>query len=148
MLKDQSPKPIENSVFRARQLRKEMSLPEVLLWRLLKGQPPGIKFRRQHPSSQIHMDFYCCDARLCIEIDGSSHDMGDRPKRDVRRDAWLRSEGIYTMRIAASDVLKDAASVADAIVAFARSRLPLHHPAVAGRSPSPRQARGRSESSL
>ena len=142
MFKDHAPKPRPGSVARARKLRKEMSLPEVLLWRVLRGQPQGVKFRRQHPSSEIDMDFYCSDARLCIEIDGIAHDMGDRPQRDVRRDAWLRSEGIDTMRIPAVDVLKDAGAVADAIVGAAMARLPLHHPARAGRSPSPRQARG------
>ena len=142
MLKDHAPKPNSGSVARARKLRKEMSLPEVLLWRLLRGQPQGVKFRRQHPSGRIGMDFYCSDARLVIEIDGISHDMGDRPARDPRRDAWLRSKGIDTVRIAAADMLKDAAAVADGIVRLALSRLPLHHPAVAGRSPSPRQARG------
>ena len=146
MLKDIAPKPAPGSVARARKLRKEMSLPEVLLWRLLRGQPQGVKFRRQHPSSEIDMDFYCSDALLCIEIDGISHDMGDRPQRDVRRDAWLRSEGIDTMRIAAVDVLKDAGAVADGIIGVAMERLPLHHPARAGPSPSPRQARGGSSS--
>ena len=142
MFKDQAPKAATGSVKRARKLRKEMSLPEVLLWRLLKGQPQGVKFRRQHPSGELGIDFYCSDARLAIEIDGMSHDMGDRPERDVRRDAWLKSEGIETVRTAAKDVLKDHVAVADAIVALALDRLPLHHPAVAGRSPSPRQARG------
>jgi very-short-patch-repair endonuclease len=150
MLKDIAPKPRPGSVARARKLRKEMSLPEVLLWRLLRGQPQGVKFRRQHPSSEIDMDFYCSDAQLCIEIDGMSHEMGDRPQRDVRRDAWLNSRGIKTMRIAAVDVLKDAGAVADGIIGVALSRLPLHHPAVVANTPpsalraatSPRQARG------
>ena len=150
MFKDRAPKPRPGAVARARKLRKEMSLPEILLWRLLRGQPQGVKFRRQHPSSEIDMDFYCNDARLCIEIDGISHDMGDRPERDVRRDAWLKSEGIDTMRILATDVLKDPSTTADGIIAVALSRLPLHHPAVVGQAPpsalraatSPRQARG------
>ena len=142
MFKDQSPKPTGKSVHRARKLRKEMSLPEVLLWRLLRGQPQGVKFRRQHPSGELGIDFYCSDASLVIEIDGISHDMGDRPQRDIRRDAWLKSEGLDTVRIPAADILKDATAVADSILFMALSRLPLHHPAVAGRSPSPRQARG------
>ena len=142
MFKDIAPRPATGSVHRARKLRKEMSLPEVLLWRLLKGQPQGVKFRRQHPSGELDIDFYCSDARLAIEIDGMAHNTGDRPERDVRRDAWLKSKEIETVRIPASDVLKDAAAVADGIIAMALARLPLHHPAVAGRSPSPRQARG------
>ncbi|MEQ1510934.1 MAG: DUF559 domain-containing protein [Sphingopyxis sp.] len=142
MFKDHAPKPASGSVSRARQLRKKMSLPEILLWNLLRGQPQGVKFRRQHPSSRLGMDFYCSDARLVIEVDGIAHDMGDNPGRDVRRDAWLLSKDIDTVRIPAADILKDATAVADGILALALSRLPLHHPAKAGRSPSPRQARG------
>ena len=118
-----------------------MTLPEVLLWNLLRGQPQAVKFRRQHPSSKIGMDFYCLDARLVIEVDGFAHETGDRPERDEARDAWLRYHKLDTVRIPASDVLKDAAAVAESIVVLALSRLPLHHPAKAGRSPSPRQAR-------
>ena len=142
MLRDIAPKPAPGAVAQARKLRKEMSLPEVLLWRLLKGQPMGVKFRRQHPISKIGMDFYCSDARLVIEVDGFAHNTGDRPEQDQARDAWLQSQGLETVRIPASEVLKDSVAVADAIVAMALSRLPLHHPARAGRSPSPRQAQG------
>jgi very-short-patch-repair endonuclease len=141
MLKDHAPKPAPGSVQRARKLRKEMSLPEVLLWRLLKGQPHGVKFRRQHPSGELGIDFYCSDARLAIEVDGIAHTMGNRPERDVRRDAWLRAEGIETMRIAANDILKDAAGTADGIITYARSRLPLHHPAALD-GPPPRDKLG------
>ena len=148
MFKDIAPKPASGSVARARKLRKEMTLPEVLLWRLLRGQPHGVKFRRQHPSSRIGMDFYCSDALLVFEVDGIAHDMGDNPERDLNRDAWLRSKGIDTVRIPATDVLKNAAGVAEGILAMALSRLPLHHPARAGRSPSPRQARGGFEKEL
>ena len=142
MLKDIAPKPAPGAVAQARKLRKNMTLPEVLLWRLLKGQPMGVKFRRQHPSSKIGMDFYCSDARLVIEVDGFAHDTGDRPERDEKRDAWLKLHNLETVRIPASEVLKDSVAVADSIVAMALSRLPLHHPARARRSPSPRQARG------
>jgi very-short-patch-repair endonuclease len=150
MLKDIAPKPASGAVARARKLRKEMTLPEVLLWRLLRGQPQGVKFRRQHPSSRIGMDFYCSDARLVIEVDGIAHDMGDNPERDLNRDAWLRSKGIDTVRIPATDVLKDANAVADGILALALSRLPIQHPAITQDAPpsrlcratSPRRARG------
>jgi very-short-patch-repair endonuclease len=136
-----------------RQQRKNMSLPEVLLWNQLKGQPQGVKFRRQHPSSRIGMDFYCSDARLVIEVDGIAHDMGDRPQRDANRDVFLRSKGIDTVRIPAADVLKDATAVADSIIQLAKSRLPLNHPSKAETAPpsvlrtatSPRQARGGSK---
>jgi len=40
------------------------------------------------------LDFYCAKARLAIEIDGMSHDVGDRAERDLRRDAWLEARGV------------------------------------------------------
>jgi very-short-patch-repair endonuclease len=141
MLRDQAPKPTGKAIYRARKLRKEMSLPEVLLWRVLRGQPQGVKFRRQHPAGEFNMDFYCSDARLCIEIDGIAHGMGDRPLRDSKRDEWMRSQGIDTIRVAASDVLGDASVVGDALIALARSRLPLHHPALLD-GPPPRDKLG------
>ena len=51
-------------------------------------------FRRQHPIGPYVIDFYCAKAWLAIEIDGMSHDMGDRPYSDAQRDAWLRERGV------------------------------------------------------
>ncbi|NNC72496.1 MAG: endonuclease domain-containing protein [Sphingomonadaceae bacterium] len=105
------------TVRRARKLRREMSLPEVLLWRVLKTRPGGFKFRRQHPNDLIVCDFACMSARLIIEIDGESHDMGDQPERDEKRDAWLVRNGYRTLRISAREVLKNMDGVVESIVA-------------------------------
>ena len=110
----------KRTVSKARILRKEMSLPEVLLWRVLKAKPLGIKFRRQHPIGPFVLDFYCPQAKLAIEIDGIAHDMGDRPLRDENRTAWLETQGIGLLRIPASDVLKSTEQAAEAIVAACR----------------------------
>jgi len=93
-----------------------MSLPEVLLWQILRKQPGYVKFRRQHPIGRYVLDFYVRELKLAIEIDGVSHDRGDRPERDEVRDRWLASQGIEMLRIAATDVLADPAAVADSIV--------------------------------
>lgn len=141
MLKNIAPDSQAGAVTRARRNRREMTLPEVLLWRELKARPSGIKFRRQHPSGPYVLDFFCNDARLAIEIDGIAHNMGDRPQRDTVRDAFFVRAGIETLRIPASDLLADPVAVATSIVAFARSRLPLHHPA-APDGPPPRDKLG------
>lgn len=52
------------TVAKARQLRQTLSLPEALISRLLKGQPEGIKFRRQHPVAPHILDFYAPAAKL------------------------------------------------------------------------------------
>ncbi len=114
-----------------------MSLPEVLLWQALRKAPGGLKFRREHPTGEYSLDFYCGDARLAIEVDGEAHARGARPARDERRDAWLAAKGIVTMRVPAVEVLRDLDAVLQGIVAEARSRLPLHHPAAPG-GPPPR----------
>jgi very-short-patch-repair endonuclease len=113
-----------------------MSLPEVLLWRVLRARPGGLKFRRQHPAGLYVLDFFCASRRLAIEIDGEAHNQGDRPARDEKRDAWLTSEGITVCRIPAREVLADIESVVTHIVIIARGDLPLHQPA-AGPPPPP-----------
>src|SRR5687768_16148919 len=103
-----------NSMRASRRLRREMSLPEAMLWQLLRRSPGGVRFRRQHAIGPYVADFYCPSAKLVIEIDGSAHDMGDRPIRDDERVAYLKSLGLEVTRIPAKDVLNDALAVADA----------------------------------
>jgi very-short-patch-repair endonuclease len=111
-------------VYNARKLRREMSLPEVLLWEQLRAAKQGMKFRRQHPVGPYIADFYCSAAKLVIEIDGEAHDRGDRPERDIVRDAAMRNAGYEVLRISAADVLKYMEAVILTIRAAAES--PLH----------------------
>ncbi len=112
-----APKQIAN---RAKHLRGNLSKPEAMLWLRLRtrgcGQPV---FRRQHPIGPYVLDFYCAKARLAIELDGMSHDMGDRPERDMHRDAWLKEHGVTVMRIAARELMRSVDDAADAIVRLA-----------------------------
>ena len=126
-------------VYEARRARREMSLPEILLWQRLKGAPDGIRFRKQHPIGDYRADFYCAAAKMVIEVDGIAHDMGDRPARDEVRAGHLEGRGYQVLRIPAGDVLKDADAVAQAIVNYAGR--PLHHQPAAG-GPPPRERGG------
>jgi very-short-patch-repair endonuclease len=65
---------------------------------------------------------FCARARLAIEVDGIGHDMGDRPQRDLRRDLWLSARGVTVMRIAASELVHDIDTAADAIIRVAAER--------------------------
>jgi len=111
-LQDHTPE----SLRKARKLRREMSLPEGLLWNRLRGRPMGVKFRSQHPIGDHIVDFYCAAKQLAFEIDGIAHDMGNRPQRDASRDATLNGMGVRVVRIAATDVLRDVEGTADSIV--------------------------------
>ncbi|HYJ29833.1 MAG TPA: DUF559 domain-containing protein, partial [Allosphingosinicella sp.] len=58
----------------------------------------GFKFRHQHPVGGCVLDFSCAAVRLNVEVDGDSHDMGDNPDRDARRDRWLRRRRVTIVR--------------------------------------------------
>ena len=137
------------TIERARKLRKEMSLPEILLWRELRKRPSGLKFRRQHPAGPYAADFFCHGARLVIEVDGEAHDRGNRPRRDGIRDRWFAERRFEVMRIPAREVLGDLDGVVRGIVARASlvhdtmslahppMLTPLHHLPAAGGPPPP-----------
>ena len=97
------------TISRARQLRQQMSLPERLLWNALKTKQIGLRFRRQQPAGPYILDFYCHSAKLCVEVDGQSHEF--QGQYDADRDLWLKRQGIRTLRIAARDVLTDSNAV-------------------------------------
>ena len=119
-MEDHTPESLE----RARKQRRKMSLPEGLLWNHLRKRPLGVKFRNHHPIGNLVVDFYCANRRLGIEIDGISHDMGDNPARDLRRNGWLRSQGYEVIRIPATDVLRDPAEVAESLALLCASPPP------------------------
>ena len=106
----------DHAYAKARKLRKNLSLPEGLLWRELRCKAGGVKIRRQHPVGPYVLDFYCASAKLGIEIDGMSHDMGDQPKKDARRDAFLAEQRIRVVRIPAAEVLRSPIDVAEQVV--------------------------------
>ncbi|HEX7709870.1 MAG TPA: endonuclease domain-containing protein [Sphingomonadaceae bacterium] len=113
-----------NQVKRARQLRKAMSLPEVLLWKELKKRPGEYKFRKQFPLSPLTIDFVCLSSRLAIEVDGETHDRGDSPRHDEARDRFVRAAGFRVLRIMARDVFQDMEACLRLIVEHCRSAGP------------------------
>ncbi len=114
----------KKTIGNARRLRRTLSMPEVRLWSRLRERQPGKPvFRRRHPVGPYILDFYCAKARLAIELDGASHDMGNHPQRDIRRDAWLEARGITVMRIPVNDLTRRIDEVADAIVRMAADLL-------------------------
>ena len=121
----------------AKRERRSRNLPEVLVWRELRKRPGGYKFRRQHPLSEVVIDFVCLECRLAIEIDGEAHNAGDRPERDVQRDMSLRARGFKILRLPAAYVLQSIDDAIATIVAVCVERQPHHHQPLAG-GPPPR----------
>jgi very-short-patch-repair endonuclease len=59
---------------RARELRREITSAEKMLWLELRENKLGAHFRRQQIIAGFIVDFYCHSASLAIEVDGGIHD--------------------------------------------------------------------------
>jgi very-short-patch-repair endonuclease len=129
----------KETIANARRLRRNLSPPEARLWSRLRARKSGTPiFRRQHPIGRYVLDFYCAEARLAVEIDGMSHDLEDRPERDMSRDASLKARGLTVIRIAASETMRNADETADAIVRMATEMIRANAPSPAlTRGPPP-----------
>ena len=58
----------------ARELRKNMTDKERLLWSKLRGkQFGGFRFRKQAPIGLFIVDFVCFDRKVIVELDGGQH---------------------------------------------------------------------------
>ena len=83
---------------------------------MLKTSPGGHRFRKQHPCEQFTLDFFCPARGLIVEVDGEAHNRGNRPERDVRRDARTAELGFLTVWMPAVEVLRNLEGVVQRIV--------------------------------
>ncbi len=99
---------------RARQLRKNSTRSEVLLWQRLKGkQMKGYAFYRQRPMDRYIVDFFCPELMLAIEIDGLSHLF--RGETDLERQARLEVLGVRFLHFDDLEIKRNLKEVLDII---------------------------------
>lgn len=125
---------------RSRTLRKAMSPTELRLWSVLR-RDREYHFRKQHSCDDFSLDFFCASRGLVVEVDGEHHNRGDRPQRDLAKDAWLAEQGFVTLRISAIEVLHNLEGVLTHILTAAADR-PLHHRPAGGGPPPPQSGGG------
>ncbi|MFA7298546.1 MAG: endonuclease domain-containing protein [Candidatus Absconditabacterales bacterium] len=90
--------------------RKISTKSEGLFWNtILKGDRTGYRFLRQKPIEGYILDFYCPKLKLCIEIDGESHE--GKGEYDEQRDQIVQLLGIKIIRYHEKDVLKKLEAV-------------------------------------
>jgi len=88
---------------RRKELRNNMTLAEITLWRYLKcGGMEGLKFRRQFGIGPYVVDFFCYEYKLAIELDGDSH-IG-REAYDQRRQKYIEDRGVSFLRFLNTEV--------------------------------------------
>ncbi len=99
----------------ARELRQHSTDTERVLWRSLRGSRLGVKFRRQHEFGPYILDFYCVEARLSFEVDGSQHAEPLALKRDEARARFLESRGLSALRFTGREVFLELPGVLEVI---------------------------------
>jgi len=106
-------------------MRKQPSQGERAVWEIVRNNRLGFKFRRQRPIGRYIADFACMEAKLIIEIDGSSHDIADQISYDAERTSRLNALGWRVLRLRDALVLSDPSAAAAVIVEALRQPLTL-----------------------
>jgi very-short-patch-repair endonuclease len=96
----------------ARDLRRNLTDAETLLWKELRRRILGAKFRRQVPIGSYIVDFACLPRKLLIEVDGGQH---LESATDTERDRWLRSQGFRVLRFWNNEVFQNLQGVLETI---------------------------------
>ena len=100
---------------RARQLRKQMTDAEVLLWsRLRAGQLEGRNFTKQFPIGAAVADFACRSAKLVVELDGGQH--ATATTADRKRTRMIEAHGYRVIRYWNNDVTQNLDGVLEDIL--------------------------------
>ncbi len=103
----------KEKLHRAKELRREMTPAEMVLWNELRANKLGIHFRRQQIIAGLIVDFYCHKAALVVEVDGDIHDL--QQDEDARREKVLTDMGLRIIRFRNEDVIQELSGVLRAI---------------------------------
>ena len=87
-------------------LRRQPTKSETVLWKHLKDSQLGYKFRRQCGIGNVVVDFYCPQAKLAIELDGSTHEEEIVQEKDLKKQFYLQSLGLTVKRYTSEQVFK------------------------------------------
>ncbi|MCB9986006.1 MAG: DUF559 domain-containing protein [Micavibrio sp.] len=94
---------------RAKELRREMTPAEKILWEELRANKLGVHFRRQQVIQGFIVDFYCHKAGLVIEVDGDIHDL--QKEEDERREKVLSALELMIVRFGNDEVGRNLSAV-------------------------------------
>ena len=104
----------KSHVSNAKNLRKNMTKEERHLWYdFLRSYP--VKFLRQKILGKYIVDFYCAEAKLIVELDGSQHYEEKEKERDAERTTYLEQYGVRVLRIPNNEVNQNFSGVCEYI---------------------------------
>ncbi|MEK7615902.1 MAG: endonuclease domain-containing protein [Patescibacteria group bacterium] len=117
-----------NYLERRRNLRKDQTPEEKIIWEHLRKKKLGYLFWRQYSAGLYVLDFYCPKLRLAIEIDGLQHATRDGKEYDEEREQYLLGLDIKMLRFWNSEVRANLETVLEKIkreIAKSSELLPL-----------------------
>ena len=107
---------------RSQELRKQMTKEERHLWYdFLKTYP--VQFKRQYSIGPYFVDFYCYQAKLIVELDGSQHCEPNAIEYDRKRTAYLKKQGFLVLRFSNIDVIKQFCAVCETVDIAVKNRM-------------------------
>ena len=99
----------------SRELRNNATKEEKVLWSKIKKNQFNAKFLRQKIIGNYIVDFYCHQANLVIELDGSQHYFEQGLKKDKTRDDYFKSKGLKVLRFSNNEIIKNLDDVLKSI---------------------------------
>ena len=108
---------------RRRELRKNQTKHEEILWECIRNRKLGIKFKRQYSIGGYILDFYCPEIKLVIELDGLQHGEKENFLYDKDRTEYLSILGCTVLRFKNTEIQEDLNKVISRITEFRPSPL-------------------------
>jgi leucyl-tRNA synthetase len=99
---------------KAKEMRKNATLAEKILWETLRAKSFKYKIRRQHIIDRFIVDFVILSKKLVIEIDGKIHEF--LKEEDQERTEALEAKGFKVIRFKNEAVIADVQSVVSEIL--------------------------------
>ena len=112
----------KEKVERSRELRREMTPAEAILWQELRANKLGVHFRRQQVIAGFIVDFYCHKAALVIEVDGDIHNL--QKEDDALREKALNEMGLRIIHFRNDEILKNLSAVVEEIREMVSKQFP------------------------
>ena len=106
----------------AAKLRAEATKEERILWKSYLSNYP-VRFYRQRIIGSYIVDFYCHQAKLVIELDGSQHYEQKTAEYDAKRTAFLQEQGVLVLRFSNADVMANFRGICEIIDRTVKQRV-------------------------
>ena len=91
----------------AQENRRNQTEAESFLWRQLKGNSLGVKFKRQLIILNFIVDFVCLEKSLVIEVDGGYHFKNKQMEWDAYRTEELEKMGFKVLRFRNENIISE-----------------------------------------